>query len=104
MERFEVCQNEGFGADEIILMISASEAHNPLNFRMTTTRRCASTPLSWSAPTRWHSVIGCAGTVYGCPVRGDLTTDEVIAIVKFYIDEGAQTIMLGDTTGAATRS
>ena len=34
-ERFEVCQKEGYGADEIILMISSSEAHNLANFRMT---------------------------------------------------------------------
>jgi hydroxymethylglutaryl-CoA lyase len=46
-------------------------------------------------------VIGCAGTVYGCPVGGDLTTAQVARIVGFYLDEGAQTIMLGDTTGVA---
>jgi hydroxymethylglutaryl-CoA lyase len=46
-------------------------------------------------------IIGCAGTVYGCPVGGDLTTAQVARIVRFYLDEGAQTIMLGDTTGVA---
>jgi hydroxymethylglutaryl-CoA lyase len=46
-------------------------------------------------------IIGCAGTVYGCPVRGDVTTSEVARIVRFYLDAGAQTIMLGDTTGVA---
>ena len=46
-------------------------------------------------------VIGCAGTVYRCPIRGDITTEDVAKIVRFYIAEGAQTIMLGDTTGVA---
>ncbi len=46
-------------------------------------------------------MIGCAGTVYGCPVRGDITTAEVASVVRFYLEEGAQTIMLGDTTGVA---
>ena len=32
--RFEECQRQGYGADEMILMISASEAHNLVNFRM----------------------------------------------------------------------
>ena len=32
--RFEQCVKEGYGADEIILMISASVAHNTVNFRM----------------------------------------------------------------------
>src|SRR5512147_2608537 len=34
-DRLEACQKEGHGADEIILMISSSERHNQLNFRMT---------------------------------------------------------------------
>src|SRR5512138_202609 len=33
LDRLEVCQKDGVGADEIILMISASEKHNLLNFR-----------------------------------------------------------------------
>jgi hydroxymethylglutaryl-CoA lyase len=46
-------------------------------------------------------VIGCAGTVYGCPVGGDVPFRDVAKIVRFYLEEGAQTIMLGDTTGVA---
>jgi hydroxymethylglutaryl-CoA lyase len=101
-ERLEVCQREGYGASEIILMISSSERHNLLNFRLS----IADAMREHAAiVARAHAlgirVIGCAGTVYGCPVSGDLTTAEVARIVKFYLDEGAQTIMLGDTTGVA---
>lgn len=101
-ERLEACQKEGYGASEIILMISSSERHNLLNFRANheeamreharIIRRCHDLGVR---------VIGCAGTVYGCPVGGDLTTAEVAKIVRFYVNEGAQTIMLGDTTGVA---
>ncbi len=101
-DRLETCQAEGFGADEIILMISASEAHNQLNFRATHAEAMAEHAVIMR---RAHGlgirVIGCVGTVYGCPVRGDLTTAEVAKIVRFYLGEGAQTIMLGDTTGVA---
>jgi hydroxymethylglutaryl-CoA lyase len=101
-ERLEVCQAEGRGADEIILMISSSERHNMLNFRMPIDEAMREHA---AVMRRAHAcgvrVIGCAGTVYGCPVGGDLTTDEVARIVQFYLDEGAQTIMLGDTTGVA---
>jgi hydroxymethylglutaryl-CoA lyase len=101
-ERLEVCQNEGYGASEIILMISSSERHNLLNFRMPIAEAMRE---HRAIITRAHAlgirVIGCAGTVYGCPVSGDLTTADVARIVKFYLDEGAQTIMLGDTTGVA---
>ena len=101
-DRFEVCQKEGFGATEIILMISSSEKHNLLNFRMTHAEAMAEhAAIIKRAHALGVRVIGCAGTVYGCPVRGDLTTAEVVKIVRFYVDEGAQTIMLGDTTGVA---
>ena len=88
------------GATEIILMISSSEKHNLLNFRMTHAEAMAEhAAIIKRAHALGVRVIGCAGTVYGCPVRGDLTTAEVAKIVRFYVDEGAQTIMLGDTTG-----
>lgn len=101
-DRFEVCVKEGYGADEIILMISASEKHNSLNFRMTHEEAMAEhAAIMKRAHAIGVRVIGCAGTVFGCPIKGDLTTADVAKIVRFYLDEGAQTIMLGDTTGVA---
>jgi hydroxymethylglutaryl-CoA lyase len=46
-------------------------------------------------------VIGCTGTVYGCPISGDVPMKDVVDITRFYIEEGSDTLMLGDTTGAA---
>jgi hydroxymethylglutaryl-CoA lyase len=101
-ERLAVCQSEGYGADEIILMISSSEKHNLLNFRMPIDEAMREhAAIMGRAHALGIRVIGCAGTVYGCPVGGDLTTAEVARIVRFYVNEGAQTIMLGDTTGVA---
>ncbi len=101
-DRFEVCQKEGYGADEIILMISASEAHNVLNFRLQHAEAMAEhAAIMKRAHALGVRVIGCAGTVYGCPVKGDITTADVAKVVRFYLDEGARTIMLGDTTGVA---
>ena len=101
-DRFEVCVKEGYGADEMILMTSSSEKHNHLNFRMLHTEAMAEhAGIMRRAHGLGVKIIGCAGTVYGCPVNGDITTGEVAKIVRFYLDEGAQTIMLGDTTGVA---
>lgn len=101
-ERLETCVKEGFGADEIILMISSSEKHNLLNFRMPHSEAMAEhAKVMKRAHALKVRIIGCAGTVFGCPVKGDLTTAEVAKIVRFYLEEGAQTIMLGDTTGMA---
>jgi hydroxymethylglutaryl-CoA lyase len=57
-------------------------------------------------PDKWYFPIQCMHCakptcVYGCPVKGDITTAEVAGVVGFYLAEGAQTIMLGDTTGVA---
>ena len=101
-ERFEVCQKEGHGADEIILMISSSEAHNLVNFRMGHEEaKRAHAAIMKRSHEMGVKVIGCPGTVYGCPISGDVPMSDVIDITRFYLEEGAQTIMLGDTTGAA---
>ena len=101
-DRFEVCVREGYGAEEIILMISSSERHNLLNFRMTHAEAMREhAAIIARARELGVRVIGCAGTVYGCPVNGDVPFEDVAAITKFYLDEGAHLIMLGDTTGMA---
>ena len=101
-ERFEVCQKEGYGADEIILMISSSEAHNLVNFRMSHDEaKRAHAALMARAHALGVRIIGCPGTVYGCPISGDVPLANVIDLTRFYLEHGAQAIMLGDTTGAA---
>ena len=101
-DRLEACQKEGHGADEIILMISSSAKHNLLNFRMAHEEAMAEhARVMRRAHALGIRIIGCAGTVYGCPVAGDVPYADVAKIVRFYLDEGAQTIMLGDTTGVA---
>lgn len=100
--RFEECVKAGHGADEIILMISASEAHNFVNFRM---RHDEAKREHAAIMKRAHAlgvkVIGCTGTVYGCPLVGDVPMEDIVDITRFYVDEGAHTLMLGDTIGAA---
>jgi len=101
-ERFEVCQREGYGADEIILMTSSSQAHNKVNFRMDHDEAKRShARIMERAHAVGVRVIGCTGTVYGCPISGDVPMQDVIDITRFYIDQGAHTLMLGDTIGAA---
>lgn len=100
-QRFAECQHRGYGADEIVLMISASEHHNRVNFHMGHDEAKRSHAEIIEAAKRLGiKVIGCAGTVYGCPIGGDVAMDDVIDITAFYINSGADTVMLGDTTGA----
>ncbi len=101
-DRLEACQKEGYGAEEIILMISSSEKHNLLNFRMPhSDAMFEHERIMKRAHALGIGVIGCAGTVYGCPVSGDVPLADVAKVVRFYLENGARTIMLGDTTGVA---
>jgi len=101
-DRLEACHRDGHGAEEIILMISSSERHNQLNFRMTHAQAMeAHARIMQRAQALGIAVIGCAGTAYGCPVAGDVPYEDVAKITRFYLDQGARTIMLGDTTGVA---
>jgi hydroxymethylglutaryl-CoA lyase len=101
-DRLEVCQKEGYGGDEIILMISSSEKHNLLNFRLSHADAMSEHERIMRRAHRLGiRIIGCAGTVYGCPVAGDVPLADVVKVVRFYLDQGAQSIMLGDTTGMA---
>jgi hydroxymethylglutaryl-CoA lyase len=101
-DRLEACHREGYGAEEIILMISSSQKHNLLNFRMSHPEAMAEHARIMRRSHRLGiRVIGCAGTVFGCPVGGDVPFADVARVVRFYLEEGAQTIMLGDTTGMA---
>src|SRR5512136_1576267 len=97
-DRLETCQKEGHGAEEIILMISSSEKHNLLNFRMSHEEAMDEhARIMRRAHRIGVRIIGCAGTVFGCPVGGDVPLADVAKVVRFYLAEGAQTIMLGDT-------
>jgi len=101
-DRFEACVKEGYGAHEIILMISASETHNLKNFRL---KHRDAKVIHARIMRRAHDlgvkVIGCVGTVYGCPVDGDIPMALVEDVTRFYVEQGAESIMLGDTTGVA---
>ena len=101
-DRFEECVKDGYGADEIILMISSSEAHNLKNFRMSHDDAMAEHSRIMK---RSHGIgvkiIGCAGTVYGCPIGGDVPFEDVEKIVRFYVDEGALPVGVKAMAGLA---
>jgi hydroxymethylglutaryl-CoA lyase len=90
-------------ADEIELVVSASETHNQKNVR-----RSVAESLMGA-----HDVveIGHAGgvaveaivsTAFGCPYEGDVAPERVAQLAGHLIDAGADRLSFGDTTGMAT--
>ncbi len=96
------------GADELNLVMSASQAHNRANMRM----RCEESLAAFSGivemtaqakRTRQAAVSlnGTVATAFGCPFEGKIAEDRVLSLVRQYREMGIQGITLADTTGMA---
>lgn len=97
----EICE-KGYGVQEITAILSASEDHLLANLERTFAE--AMPPLAdivKRARKAGLKVIGCIGTAFGCPLAGEVPVEKVIELTEWYLDKGATSIMLGDTTGEA---
>jgi len=97
----EAC-DRGYGVQEITAIISASEDHLLANLERTFEE--AMPPLADvvnRARQAGLRVIGCIGTAFGCPLAGEVPLEKIVELTDWYLDKGATSIMLGDTTGEA---
>lgn len=90
------------GADELNLVMSASQTHNLANMRM----RCEQSLAAFGnvaalARGTTLSLNGSIATTFGCPFEGPISEDRVLQIVDAYLELGMQGISLADTTGMA---
>ncbi len=97
----EAC-DKGYGVQEITAILSASEDHLLANLERTFDE--AMPPLAdlvKRARQAGIRVIGCIGTAFGCPLVGEVPLGKIIELTDWYLEKGATSIMLGDTTGEA---
>lgn len=97
----DIC-HKGYGVQEITAILSASEDHLLANLERTFEE--AMPPLAdlvKRARQAGIKVIGCIGTAFGCPLAGEVPLEKIIELTGWYLDKGATSIMLGDTTGEA---
>lgn len=89
------------GADELTVTISASEAYNVRNVRMTVEASVAAIAaigaLAGSVPV--DAVVSCA---FGSPYEGDLDPAAVAGLGERLLAGGATSLTYADTTGMAT--
>ncbi|ADU36652.1 hydroxymethylglutaryl-CoA lyase [Variovorax paradoxus] len=90
-------------ANEMNLVMSASESHNLANLRMTRDQSLRGlaevAALARQAGVAVNVSLSCS---FGCPIEGDLAESDVFAWCGRFIDEiGATGITLCDTTGMA---
>lgn len=90
-------------ADELNLVMSASESHNLANLRMTRAQSFAAlsevSAIAKAAKVAVNISLSCA---FGCPMEGDVAEDTVFEWCRRFIGElDAHGVTLCDTTGMA---
>lgn len=89
-------------ADELNLVLSASQSHNQANMRMTREQSLAAfgevVSLASDSTIRLN---GTVATTFGCPFEGQIDEDVVMRLVDAYLELGVQGVTLADTTGMA---
>jgi hydroxymethylglutaryl-CoA lyase len=91
------------GVDKLVVVISATESHNQENIRRSIKRSLHDLDSIFTiAKDHDVAVMGAIAVSFGCPYQGDVPEEDVFKIVKEYLERGAATIILADTTGMAT--
>lgn len=91
------------GADELNLVLSASQAHNRANMGMAVEDSLAAFEdiAALAADHREVSLNGTVATAFGCPFQGDIDEGRVLSLVERYLALGIGGVTLADTTGMA---
>jgi hydroxymethylglutaryl-CoA lyase len=91
------------GVDRITVFASASETHNQANVRHSVGESLAAlAEIGSLAESRGQPLTGAVATAFGCPFEGEVATEAVLRVVDGYVAVGADSVVLGDTTGMAT--
>jgi hydroxymethylglutaryl-CoA lyase len=90
-------------ADEVQLVVSASETHNLKNVRRSVAESLVAAhevaSLAHGAGTPVEAIVS---TAFGCPYEGDVAPERVAQVAGHLVDAGADRLSFGDTTGMAT--
>jgi hydroxymethylglutaryl-CoA lyase len=90
-------------ADELEVVVSASETHNQKNVKRTVDESLGGAErLIAMAHDAGLPVDGIVSTAFGCPYEGDVEATRVAATAVQLLEHGADGISFGDTTGMAT--
>jgi hydroxymethylglutaryl-CoA lyase len=88
--------------DAILVVLTASEAFNQKNVRMSVEASFAQfADVKRLANDAGVACIGAIGTAFGCPYEGDIPESRLFALIERYLTLGFSQLMLADTTGMA---
>jgi hydroxymethylglutaryl-CoA lyase len=102
VERAVADQQAGWGANEISLLVSATESHSQRNLKRSREHQWQNISQMVEAANRRFRLIGTISVAFGCPFEGAVDPDSVLQDAQRFAALGVTHVTLGDTTGMAT--
>jgi hydroxymethylglutaryl-CoA lyase len=92
----------GYGANEVSLLVSASESHSQKNLRRTRAGQWENIEAMVRLAKGRLRLVGTVSVAFGCPFEGRVDPGVVAEDVARFASLGVAHVALGDTTGLAT--
>jgi len=92
----------GCGANEISLLVSATESHTRRNLNRSRAEQWQNIADMVAAAARRFRLVGTISVAFGCPFEGKVDAGTVISDIERFTELGVEHVALGDTTGMAT--
>ncbi len=101
VERALADTERGIGANEISLLVSATDSHSLKNLKRTRQDQWQNIADMVATAGGKYRLVGTISMAFGCPFEGAVSQAEVLRDVEKFSAAGVQLIALGDTTGMA---
>jgi hydroxymethylglutaryl-CoA lyase len=102
VERALADLDAGHGANEISLLVSATEAHTQKNLNRTRAEQWQNIADMVRAAQGRFRMVGTISVAFGCPFEGKVDAGSVLSDAERFLALGVEHVALGDTTGMAT--
>ena len=104
VERALADLDAGYGANEISLLVSATESHSQKNLNRSREAQWQNIAEMAAAAKGRFRLVGTVSVAFGCPFEGTVDAGVVAADVGKFASLGVTHVALGDTIGSATPS
>jgi hydroxymethylglutaryl-CoA lyase len=102
VERALADLDAGFGANEISLLVSATESHTQKNLNRTRAEQWDNIAAMVKAANGRFRMVGTISVAFGCPFEGKVDPGRVVSDVERFRGLGVDHVALADTTGMAS--
>lgn len=102
VERARTDLDAGFGANEISLLVSATESHTQKNLKRSRAEQWANVENMVRTADGRFRLVGTVSVAFGCPFEGKVDPGVVAEDAARFAALGVGHVAIGDTTGMAT--